>query len=138
MNDGADVTVLRFGWVHPLIGVTFVVISVAIPLLMWWNGEEIDSTIIVTFVAFAIVGSWLFFHLRAYEVRVSDVGFVLLRLGFPPVEVQWSSVILTRPGRSIAFDTLDGRAVKVNAQLPGLDRLLAIAEKHVPPTVWPN
>ena len=129
--------VLRFGWARQLIGLTFVFLAAALPLLMWWNGEAFDVSIVVGLVGMAVFGAWAFLYARSYEVRIRDDGFVLSRLWTPGREVLWSSVVAARvTHRNVAFDTTDGRTVRVSGDLPDLQRLLAVAEERLPQAVW--
>lgn len=137
MTDRADVIVLRFGWVYHAIGLLFVFLAAAFPVLMWLNNEELDGTLVGALVVLALIGWWTFLYSRAYEVSIADGGFTLRRFGFRAREVEWSSVVAVRfRGADVRFEVANGRAVSIYGYLPGLSRLLTAAEERLPPTMW--
>jgi hypothetical protein len=137
MIGSTDVKVLGFGWAYPLIGLLFVFLGAAFPLLMWWNGEAFDGSIVAALVVMAVGGGWSFLYLRSYRVRIQDDGFVLSRLWVPAREVLWSSVVAVRvKAGNVIFETTDGRALRVSGQLPDVRQLLAVAEERLPQSAW--
>ncbi|HEX6095011.1 MAG TPA: hypothetical protein VF432_01710 [Thermoanaerobaculia bacterium] len=124
---------LRFGWVWRSIGLLFVFLAVAFPVLMMLNNEELDASISIAMGLMAVAGVLTYLYYRKYEVRILGNGFQVSRLLRPVCDVSWDRVRSVRfSGNDLEFELSDGRVVTVNGYLAGVQTLLDSANEHLP------
>jgi hypothetical protein len=121
------------------IGYLAVFLSLVFPLLMYWNREAIDSTILVALAAMAVAGVWCVLHFRRYELALTEEGFVVHRLWREPFSATWAEIVAVRAPRGaqdVAFRRMDGRGIKVSVHFPGLQPVLDRAKATLSPSAW--
>jgi hypothetical protein len=121
------------------IGFLAVLLSLVFPLLMSWNSEAIDSSIVAALVGMAVAGVWCVLHFRRYELELGEDGFVIRRLWRAPFSATWQQIVSVRAPRGaqeVEFEKSDGARIKVSGHFPGLPVVLDRAKTELPPGAW--
>lgn len=127
----------RYGRVWRAVGVTAVLLAVALPCLMVANNETLDSATVWLLVGFASVGVWSYAYFAKYRLTMATEGFTIYRLGRQPFNVAWREVRSVRFEESeIRFVTTDQRRIGVSSYFPGYEALETAAARHLPDVVF--
>lgn len=114
-------------------------LSVAFPLLMYWNNERFDPPIVIAFVAMALAGVWCHLYIKRYTLTLSSEGFVVHRLWREPFAVAWREIVKVRDPiltQEVVFEMSDRRRIKISVYFPGLEPILAVVHKKLPEVEW--
>jgi hypothetical protein len=114
-------------------------LSVAFPLLMYWNNERFDEGIVILFLAMALLGVWCYLYFKRYTMTLSDEGFVVHRLWRPPFTTAWRDIVKIKnplEAHEVEFEMTDRRKIKISVYFPGLEPLLTAARKKLSEVVW--
>jgi hypothetical protein len=131
--------VFRFGPAYGWFGILGVFLSVAGPLLMYWNHEPFDTAVVVGFALMAAGGSWYYAYFSSYSVVVRKDGFVVNRLWRTPFRASWPDIIKVRGNENtqgVQFETTDHRKIGIVGSFPGLRPLLTVARTKLPEVLW--
>ena len=114
-------------------------LSVAFPLLMYWNNERFDPPIVIALVAMALAGEWCYLYIKRYTLTLSDEGFVVHRLWREPFTVAWREIVKVRDpivAQEVVFEMSDRRRIKISVYFPGLEPILAVVHEKLPQVEW--
>jgi hypothetical protein len=131
------VNTYRYGPAWQALGVATVFISVAMPILIVLDGDDLDVPLLAISVVFLTLGVWCFLHFRTYTIVLEQRGFIVHQLARSPMRFERRDIIsVTSDQNELVFGTAAGRKVKISVHFPGYRAIEAAAAANLPEAVF--
>lgn len=127
----------RFGIVWRISSAFVVLLALAFPMLMAFNNEVFDPSIVLMLVAFGISGVWGYLYYANYSVTIAPDSVTVRRFARRPHVFKWHEVRAAWRGKNeIRFETTDHRKIAISFYFPGYAAVEDAARQHLSDVVF--